>query len=377
MPFSKLTDQQLQCCHYWHLKEARGTREVEAQGRYLMNSNVALCAADLLKFSWGVCKWGGKTGARVFGRIRRNSEQTIVEGFTAAIAELRHSNPDLLAAKQALGAIKGLGAFSYSSKHLRMLSPEISPVLDGVVDTFLARNDTRCANSTIERRFLGYADFCRAKADQLARAGVMLGDFLVPADLCKTKTTSDPSKCRWTAADIDMACFAWLKGWCAGMGASTNASTPTRAQSGPSTRAPTEAKRVATADAHNNLRPTIYLAQDHKWDTAVTIKEYCGRRWNNAWICRTHGSLDFKSQYARGNTRYLIGEIGRQGVDVTQDLRWVASDDGKTCHHGGSSYQGRLCMGSVADAVRFLKQFFVVRACRANRNQTQAWIDAL
>lgn len=376
MPFSQLTHKQLQCCHFRHLQRVPNTRNVEAAGRALMAPGVAHNAASLLAFSQQVCRWGGKTGGRVFGRIRKNPPNTIAKGFTAAIAELRVARSDLLAAKKALRPIKGLGSFSYSSKHLRMMSPEISPVLDSLVDRFLVTNSARYANSTIEQRFLGYADFCQTRADQLTRDGVTLGDFLVPAHLGTLKTTNNPLQCKWTAADIDMACFAWLQGWCAAAGAVGTKNTSRRVKASPSARG-LAADKVATGGAGRNQRPLIFLAQDHKRDTAVTIKEECGWRWNNAWICRRHGSLDFKNPGARGTTRHLISEILQQGVDVTQDADWEPSDDGTTCHHDGVDYQGRLCLGSVADAVRYLKRFFDVRACHNNSDETQAWIDAL
>ena len=369
MPFHVLTDQQLQCCHYWHLQRVENTRIIEAVGHRLMAPGAAMSAPSLLAFSQQVCQWGGKTGARVYGRIRKNPRTTMVASFTRAIDALSRS--DLLNAKLALGPVKGLGAFSYSSKHLRMLAPQLAPVLDHLVDDFLVSHSVRYAHTSINGRFLGYADFCRSRALQLTGRKVKLGDILTPADLGSLAKASKPAECRWTAADIDMACFAWLQGWCAAGGASVAKIAPGRSITSPTTVAP-----MASGGPDKKSRPLIFLAQDHVRDTAITIKEECGKRWNNAWICRTHGSLDFKNNGARGTTRYLIGEILSQGVNVTKNPSWERSHNGKTCHHDGSNYQGRLRMGSVEDAVRYLKRFFNVQACD-NRTETQAWINTL
>ncbi len=377
MPFGHLANRQLQCCHYAHLQKVRNTRAVESVGRTLMAPGAVINTAVLIDFSLQVCRWGGRTGSRVFWRIRKTPAPMLVVSFTQAIAALKKTPPALLAAKTSLGPISGLGAFSYSSKHLRMLAPEISPVLDGIIDHYLVTKSPRYARSAIDQRFLGYADFCQAKALELTAKRVTLGDFLPSADGGTLMTTSISAHCKWNAADVDMACFAWLQGWYAGGGATSTISgqtptTPRPAQIEPNA----EGKR--TLDIPNTTRrPTIFLAQDHKRDTAVTIKEACGRRWNNAWICRSHGSLDFKNGGAKGTTRHLISEILTQGVDVTQDPDWEPSHDGKTCHHEGSDYQGRLNTGTVEDAVRYLKRFFIVQACPKNETETQAWIDAL
>ena len=145
----------------------------------------------------------------------------------------------------------------------------------------------------------------------------------------------------------------------------------------PATASPSNLDNVVARGLDQKSKRPIFLAQNHVRDTAVTIKEECGSRWNNAWICRSHGSLDFKNNGARGTTRYLIGEILLQGKDVTQHPNWELSPDGNTCHNAGSGFQGRLCLESVEDAVRYLKQFFNVRACDNNRTETQAWINKL
>lgn len=377
MPFHNLTDHQLQICHYTHLQQVPNTRAVESVGRRLMGSSAVITGANLIAFSQQVCRWGGKTGARVFWRIKNNNPTALVKGFTGAIANLSLHRPNLLAARKSLAPISGLGGFSYLSKHLRMLAPEVSPVLDSVIDEFLVANDRRYANSPIDQRFLGYADFCQARARRLTFSSVSLGDFLNPANLGTLTNTTIPAQCQWTAADVDMACFAWLQGWHAGGSVlATNSTQILTMPSLASIGTNTEGQR-ARQTSNTSSKPTIFLVQSHERDTALTLREGCDKRWNNAWICRRHGSLDFKNDGAKGTTRYLIGEILAQGVDVTQDQDWEPSHDGKTCHHGGSNFRGRLNKQSVEDAVRHLKQFFVVRACPRNETDTQSWIDAL
>ena len=377
MPLHHLTNHQLQCCHYKHLHKVPGTRGVEAFGRTLMAPGAVISHTSLLAFSREVCRWGGQTGARVFWRINTSPAINIVNSFKDAIKHLGIYPPNLLNAKTSLAPISGLGSFSYSTKHLRMLAPEFSPVLDRVIDHYLVTHSERYARTRIDGRYLGYADFCRVKAIQLTADKVTLGDFLVPAAPIALTTTINPAHCKWTAADVDMACFAWLQGWCNCGGATATNIGEHRKKSIPAkVDSNTDVKRAPEAPT-NSSKPIIFLAQDHKLDTAVTIKEACNSRWNNAWICRDHGSLDFKNEGVRGTTRYLIGDILAQGVDVPHDPDWELSRDGKTCHHGGSNYQGRLYKETVADAVRYLKQFFDVRACPDNETETQDWIDAL
>jgi len=110
-------------------------------------------------------------------------------------------------------------------------------------------------------------------------------------------------------------------------------------------------------------KPTIYLADNHVRKVALTLKEDCQEKWNNAWICRAHGSVNFKEAGAKGTTRFLVGEILWQGVDVTSRPEWESSRHGETCCHSGTGYLGRLRLGSEANALKFLKQFFKVLDC--------------
>jgi hypothetical protein len=134
---------------------------------------------------------------------------------------------------------------------------------------------------------------------------------------------------------------------------------------------PREFRRRRSAYFHNVVchilsgkkKPTLYLVDDHQRRVALTLKEDCKTNWNNAWICRAHGSLDFKKPGAKGTSRFLVGEILRQGKDVTMLPEWKRSRQGETCCHSGTGYLGRLCFGSEAKALKFLKQFFKVLIC--------------
>jgi hypothetical protein len=124
-------------------------------------------------------------------------------------------------------------------------------------------------------------------------------------------------------------------------------------------------------------RPTIYLMQDHEDDNAVTIKEDCDSHWNNAWICRRHGNLDFKLPGVPNIKRYMKAEIQDQGHDFDNDHRWEHSHNHETCCMAGSGYEGRMKFGSVEKAVCFLKSYFNVVACDKNTTETQAWVNSL
>jgi hypothetical protein len=307
----------------------------------------------------------------VYGRIIQNEDRIIQECFNAVIEELRKTQPDLLAAKKALEPVKGLGAYSYSSKHLRMLCPQWYPVLDSLVDDCLMANDRHYAGIPIAQRFLKYAKDCRELAKQLTAARVSLGDYVGQGDLGELKQSDNPSQCAWTVADVDMAYFMWIKETRAFGGKS-------KPKPRVSNNMPSATRKVFFDIGDKGRKPVIFLVQNHEQDQALTIKENCDMKWNNAWICRQHGSLDFKGPNAKGTTRYLIGEILQlHGVDVTQHPEWQSSNRGKTCHQDGSGYQGRLRMGTVDDAVRYLKTFFTVHACKRNKDETQEWVDKL
>jgi hypothetical protein len=62
---------------------------------------------------------------------------------------------------------------------------------------------------------------------------------------------------------------------------------------------------------------------------------------------------------------------------VLKHPHYHPSTGGATCHQGGKGYQGGISFGSVADSVRYLRQYFNVKACSGNITETQEWIDKL
>lgn len=119
----------------------------------------------------------------------------------------------------------------------------------------------------------------------------------------------------------------------------------------------------------------IYLAENHELNNAVTLKEECNSHFNNAWICIAHGRINFKNPGARGNNRYLKGEIEAHGFNFDLHPAWHISENGQTDCMGGVNYEGWLEMGTVEEAICFLKNYFKIIACDYNEKYTQEWID--
>lgn len=363
-----------QCCHSQHLRRVRNTRTVEHSGRALMELQ-AFTIPMVRNFTEAVCIWGGKTGYRVLGRIRREHDHIVLRSFQAARAAMLNKN--IPQAMSSIQNIKGLGQFSYSSKHLRMLAPNQCAVFDNLVENFVHPHMPHADRRTM---FLEYCAFCRDKAIELTSARVKLGDYASPCNGSDVEVEIDTtgSQSIWTAADVDMAIFAWIQRWCATSGAGNFTAENKNPKPQANDKSMNAGAESAVAKQTSRGQSSVlYLCQNHEKDEAVTIKECCDSNWNNAWICRKHGSLDFKKQGARGTTVYMIGEILRQGTDVTIDTRWEENRGGATCHHAGAGYKGRLRMESVANAVSYLKSFFVIQACPCNTTETQEWINGI
>lgn len=122
-------------------------------------------ADDVLTFSEQVCRWGGRTGFRVWGNMLRHAREMGDTGGTKLALALRQwlaqaeeveTSPS--AAISAGIAIKGLGV-SYASKHLRLLWPERYPVLDSLV----------CDVVGVAMNTQGYQLFCDLLIDWRAR----------------------------------------------------------------------------------------------------------------------------------------------------------------------------------------------------------------
>lgn len=116
---------------------------------------------------------------------------------------------------------------------------------------------------------------------------------------------------------------------------------------------------------------TIYLSEHNR---AYTLKESCNTRWNNAAICKAHARLDLKELNSRGNNLYIKRYL--EVLDSNINLM-ANNNDGATCCWGGMGYESRLEFSNLSDAVKYLKQYFIIVACDGNITATQSWIDRL
>ena len=162
------------------------TLSLEVEGRQLMTTDFS--RQQLSDFIRGVCAWGGYPGtaARVLGQ---NAWPDIQRQFGSAIAALSLDPPDLQSATRALRRLRHLG-LSFSSKHLRLLRPDVCPVLDSTLSEKLGY-------SLDSRGYQSFSDDCQKVAALLQRLGV-------PNPLSRDGG-------RWFAADVEMALFVYVK----------------------------------------------------------------------------------------------------------------------------------------------------------------------
>lgn len=365
-----LSLKQFQCCHRQHLLHVNnpGTRCVEGAGGILYAGKPN--ALQIQQFATLVCQWaGGAVVPFVLPRVLTTSGALLRKHFQSAILALQNGNR--LTALASLQHISGLGGYSVPSKCVRMLAPHLCGVLDRLVERHL-REDPNLAGLDCATLWDQYSQFCVAKADELTKGRVALGDFILSETPCSCSGDAvlhSEACSQWSAGDVDMACFAWLRGWCCEGTGKSRGSIDDETNVPPATEA-------AVAPLPADLNP-IYLCQNHQNDQAVTLKEHCDAHQNLAWICRLHGQLDFKLPTAQGVERYLAGEISARGGSVFDHPSFRASLQGRTCHNGGASYLGGIRFGDTAGAVRYLKQYFKVIACVGNLTETQEWIDQL
>ena len=273
-----------------------------------------------------------------------SSANTILKSIDGTIAKLDSST--ITSHFTSLKGISGLGKDSYASKVLRCLS-ENHVVFDRRIQQELGVKT--------------YQDF-RLLCEQIATA---LGVGFSPADVegglfvwVQLLLPPKMGHHRWKKYKIKTSCLSGVK--------------PTNPPPNPPFL---DIVKEPLTDGSCDKR-ILYLCQNHRANQAVTLKEDCSSNWNLGWICRSHGCLDFKNNGARGTTRYLAGEIIALGGDVVGHANYNPSINGATCHQGGNGYLGGVTFGSVATAVRYLKQYFTVVACAYNKTETQAWIDA-
>ena len=300
----------------------------------------AVNIAVVRNFTTDVCAWGGRTGNRILWRIRGTPDADVLAGITRAIALL--GLPRILQALTAIQTISGLGRFSYSSKHLRMLAPNFCGVYDSIVERFLL---VRRPGATSANLFLDYCLFCQDKARELTAARVMLGDFIAPCSGPAERVELDPGnkQSNWTAADVDMACFACLQQWCSECRCA----------------AEHEAIPHVCPEVHTPPKTEIYLQKTVK-NTYTKIVNACGDAGNLGLITKS-GELWLIAD-KRPEKRYLIADIiAAGGPDLPNRPRFKTK--GGSTPAGGSGFQGGVSLGSQDNCRQFLSLWFIVRDC--------------
>jgi hypothetical protein len=170
------------------MRHYRDPRQLEIFGQELLVYDFPV--DKLEQFIRQVCSWGGYSG--IAGRIfNHNSPIDIRQRFIEAAHILSQEPTDTKAALREINTIKGLGTPSFSSKHLRFLFPETCPILDSV------------------NKSLGYT-FNTEGYEQLVKDCATIADALEKAAI--SNPMNRPNNI-WFAGDVDMALFAYLKGW--------------------------------------------------------------------------------------------------------------------------------------------------------------------
>ena len=121
-----------------HLKNAPETRDLEREGCHLWDCKYEALA--LREFIRNVCYWRGYIA--IAGRITQgNPREHVIEQFRKSVAILSSRKPNVEDALEALVRIQDLGV-AFASKHLRVLCPQLCPVLDSILEkeTGYARN---------------------------------------------------------------------------------------------------------------------------------------------------------------------------------------------------------------------------------------------
>lgn len=169
-----------------HPKGIERALVLEEAARHLFAANFS--AQRLRRFIRDVCEWGGYPGTarRV---LQGNPFPEIRRRFTRAIAALTPDEPNIQSALLEISRVRHLG-LSFASKHLRLLRPDVCPVLDSVLSEKLGY----ALSAPGYQRF---SDDCLEVAAVLHRHGV-----------------SNPvgrDEGAWFAADVEMALFVYVK----------------------------------------------------------------------------------------------------------------------------------------------------------------------
>lgn len=122
-------------------------------------------------------------------------------------------------------------------------------------------------------------------------------------------------------------------------------------------------------NSNKNLKP-IFIQEGPK--AFLKIVDQCGNRRNDGMICYRHGHIWLKND--KTSPRYLIREIRDAGGDF-RGAGFIALPDGLPKCTGGTNYEGGRSFAAVETAIRYLKQYFIVRACSSNTEWIQLRID--
>lgn len=162
------------------------TVSLEIEARRLLTTDFS--RQELSNFIRNVCAWGGYPGtaARV---LEQNAWPEIQHQFGSAIAALSLDPPDLQGALRAVRRVRHLG-LSFASKHLRLLRPDVCPVLDSTLSEKLGY-------PLDGRGYQRFSDDCQTVAALLQQHGV------------HNPLGRDGGK--WFAADVEMALFVYVK----------------------------------------------------------------------------------------------------------------------------------------------------------------------
>lgn len=167
---------------------AEETEYLEMQGIHLTAFDFP--EEDLKNFIKKVCRWGNYAG--IGGRVlNQNDIGMIRENFISACKALNSKHPDIRKAISKINQIKNLGTPSFASKHLRMLQPQICPVLDSIIYKGIAKYPFDPE---------GYAQFS--------------GDCLeIASNLQKNRIVNPRAReaGKWFAADVEGAIFEYLQ----------------------------------------------------------------------------------------------------------------------------------------------------------------------
>lgn len=143
---------------------------------------------QLCDFIRRVCEWGNYPGTadRI---LQENQPQEIRRRFNRAVEMLRPEEPVLKGALREIARVRHIG-LSFASKHLRLLRPDVCPILDHLLSDKLG----------YPLRVYGYQQFawhCRQAAALLQEHGV--------------ENPAGREGGAWFAADVEMGLFVHVK----------------------------------------------------------------------------------------------------------------------------------------------------------------------